>query len=115
MRKHLVKVGDRVHFFSEELGNEDGIVKDIPATGPFVFVVYKCAGEWWKYSEYTAEATHIEDLRPGWQAEKLEDTNPYHPSVLTDTEDEYQERNYGVQDDDHPDNTSYGLVNFDTE
>jgi len=28
----------------------------------FIFVVYKCAGEWFRFKDFTAEATDPEDL-----------------------------------------------------
>jgi hypothetical protein len=92
-----IKPGDRVHFFTEELGHEDGIVKSVSPSAPIVFVVYNCGGKWWEYQDYTPEATHVEDLRPGWVAEKLEDPEPY-SSVMHDTQEESDERNYGIED-----------------
>lgn len=58
------KPGDSVHY-SPSLGKkENGVVKSV--NGTTVFVVYHCNGEWHRYKEYTAAATSIADLKPGW-------------------------------------------------
>ncbi len=60
------KQGDRVHYTSGHGSKENGIVKGINESGSIAWVVYKCAGEWDRYMDYTGAATNIEDLSFGW-------------------------------------------------
>ena len=65
------KVGDKVHYLPEHYSDrecENGIVKEIPGhTCGFVKVVYNCAGNWSRYSKYTAAMTSTKDLYAGWR------------------------------------------------
>jgi len=46
---------------------EEGIVKSLDSEDPdYVFVVYKCNGEWHNYSNYTGQRTKKTDLKIGW-------------------------------------------------
>jgi hypothetical protein len=61
-------IGDRVHYKPDHYGPtewENGIVKHV--TDRWVFVVYRCSGEWDRYEDYTAAATDRGDLRRGWR------------------------------------------------
>lgn len=60
--------GMRVHYSPKYGNKENGIVKSVRDGN--VFVVYKCAGEWDHYQDYTAANTPVEDLHPGWLNQK---------------------------------------------
>jgi hypothetical protein len=63
-----MKVGDKVTYVPEVGPKECGIVKKI--TDQYVFVVYKCDGEWDRYYDYTGAATPPERLVPGWKEDE---------------------------------------------
>lgn len=67
-----LKIGDKVCYrpsYDKSL-YENGRVKSIPEEGvDTVFVVYKCAGEWNNFMNYTAQSTRVEDLEMGWSHE----------------------------------------------
>lgn len=64
---HTLKVGDKVTYRPTRGPLEHGIVKRLHDTNPLiVFVVYKCAGDWANYQNYTAAATDYEDIEEGW-------------------------------------------------
>lgn len=57
--------GEKVTYIPSHGGVGDhGIVKS--KNHLYVFVVYKCAGNWDRYQDYTAAATDPNDLRKGW-------------------------------------------------
>ena len=59
--------GDKVHYCSGSGNKENGIVKSQHATlDDIVFVVYKCAGDWDNYYNYTGVATPIYKLKEDW-------------------------------------------------
>lgn len=61
------KVGDFVHYTPEHDSDqfENGRIKSI---SPFyIFVVYNCAEDWENYHNYTASATKVANLKPGWK------------------------------------------------
>lgn len=65
-----LKVGDKVHYrpSHDKTLYENGRVKSIPEENiGTVFVVYKCAGEWNNFMNYTAQSTRVEDLVMGWK------------------------------------------------
>lgn len=60
--------GAYCHYNPEYGPKENGRIKTI---GPTVaFVVFKCAGEWDKYEDYTGQCVDIADLKPGWYHEE---------------------------------------------
>lgn len=60
-------IGSKVHYCPEYGNKENGIVKSHHPTELFiVYVVYKCAGDWKNYQNYTAASTVTTDLKPGW-------------------------------------------------
>lgn len=64
-----MKVGDRVNYKPEhysDIDAENGIIKSIPDT-EHCFVVYNCAGNWYRIEDYTAAKTRNTDLREGWK------------------------------------------------
>ena len=66
-----LKIGDKVHYYPFEGCDdsliENGMVKSIPNhTNTSIFVVFNCAGEWYRFREYTAQLTPIENLKTGW-------------------------------------------------
>lgn len=63
-----MKVGDFVHYTpASSFGTpENGRIKSFGEK--YVFVVYKCAGEWDRYQEYTGQATDITNLSLGWKS-----------------------------------------------
>ena len=65
-----LKIGDKVCYrpsYNKSL-YENGRVISIPEEGVgTVFVVYKCAGEWNNFMNYTAQSTRVEDLEMGWK------------------------------------------------
>jgi hypothetical protein len=63
-----MKPGDKVTY--RTIGKiERGIVKSF-SDAEHVFVVYRCGGEWKRYSDYTAARTRIADLTPGWEDDR---------------------------------------------
>lgn len=62
-----LKEGDKVHYVSSYGPVENGIVKEILwGRSSFVRVVYKCAGDWKNYRNYTSALTNVSDLKLGW-------------------------------------------------
>lgn len=59
-----IKKGDKVHYCPSHGAKENGMVKEV--RGDIAFVVYKCAGEWGNYMNYTGAATDLKDLKKGW-------------------------------------------------
>lgn len=59
-----MKPGQNVHYVPQVGQPENGIVKSFNAHR--ALVVYKCAGNWGRYMDYTAASTELEDLREGW-------------------------------------------------
>ena len=64
-------VGDRVRYQPSHYGLdewENGIVKEVrPGVTDAVWVVYHCAGNWKRYTEYTSAKTDLRDLKVGWR------------------------------------------------
>lgn len=60
-----LKAGDYVHYIPDAGDKENGRIKSIGSDGR-ASVVYKCAGEWEKYREYTGAVTELNRLSPGW-------------------------------------------------
>lgn len=60
-----IKVGDYVHYTPDAGPKENGRIKSIGSDGR-ASVVYKCAGEWDKYQEYTGAVTELNRLSRGW-------------------------------------------------
>jgi hypothetical protein len=65
-----MKEGDFVHYMPDYGSPENGRVKSVSSKGDYARVVYKCAGEWHRYQDYTGAMTEIRDLRPGWLDKK---------------------------------------------
>ena len=59
-----LKEGDYVHYTHEHGHKENGRIKFMGHE--FASVVYKCAGEWENYKEYTGARTELSRLSPGW-------------------------------------------------
>lgn len=62
--------GDKVMYVPSHGNPEKGIVKSLCDNHHYVFVVYKCGGNWDDYQNYTAARTAIADLKKGWQNPK---------------------------------------------
>lgn len=60
-----LKAGDYVHYIPDAGDKENGRIKSIGSDGR-ASVVYKCAGEWEKYQEYTGAVTELNRLSRGW-------------------------------------------------
>ncbi len=60
-----MKVGDKVTYITS-FEKEKGIVKSI-RDQEYVFVVYKCGGDWDNYAEYTGARTNKDNLVLGWE------------------------------------------------
>jgi len=64
-------VGDEVHYQPEHYGDkkwENGLVKEIREDViDSVWVVYNCAGNWHRYTDYTSAKTNLRDLKLGWK------------------------------------------------
>jgi hypothetical protein len=56
--------GMKVTYCPEHGSQEKGIVKSV--RDKIAFVVYRCAGNWDHYENYTGAATNISDLKKGW-------------------------------------------------
>lgn len=63
-----LQVGDKVTYCAHPGAKyEHGIVKSLhPRNGDLVFVVYKCAGNWDRYADYTGECTNVDSLEHEW-------------------------------------------------
>jgi len=65
-----VKVGDKVYYKPEHYTDgqeENGIIKEIPDNQDmFARVVFRCAGNWDRYQDYTGQQTNLLDLNAGW-------------------------------------------------
>ncbi len=48
---------------------ERGIIKSFTASNSIAYVVYYCDNNWDNYSDYTAQATAVDELRLGWDDE----------------------------------------------
>lgn len=59
-----MKEGDYVHYTPEHGPKENGRIKIMGKE--FASVVYKCAGEWDKFIEYTGARTEVSRLSRGW-------------------------------------------------
>ena len=66
-----LRIGDRVHYQPEHYGNkrwENGLIKEIrDDITDGVWVVYNCAGNWDRYTDYTSAKTNLRDLKIGWK------------------------------------------------
>ena len=59
--------GQKVRYIPRVGQAEHGIVKSQhPTNTNVVFVVYKCAGDWDNYQNYTAASTEVSNLREEW-------------------------------------------------
>jgi len=72
-----IKVGDKVHYIPfdgcDDSRIENGIVKEMPGyTQTAIRVVFKCAGEWDRFMDYTSELTPKENLGYGWKNAEYE-------------------------------------------
>ena len=70
------KVGEKVHYKPEHYKEdefENGIIKEVRPTVPNIgiWVVYKCAGNWKDYQDYSAGKTNLRDLHLGWLSTKF--------------------------------------------
>ena len=74
MKTQDIKTGIKVYYTSPTGTTENGIIKSFNDSKTTAWVVYKCNNEWDRYSEYTGQATIIEDLTLGWK-EKSEVSN----------------------------------------
>ena len=67
-----LKIGDRVSYQPEHYREdeyENGLIKEIPThTLESVRVVYHCAGNWYKFKDYTSALTNLKDLKIGWKS-----------------------------------------------
>jgi len=66
-----MQVGDKVNYIPFEGCDpeliENGIIKSIHQLQVgFVYVVYKCGGDWDNYMDYTGALTEIKGLEEGW-------------------------------------------------
>lgn len=63
-----MQVGDFVHYIpASSFGMpENGRIKRMMLDNNQAYVVYNCAGEWWRYDDYTAALTGLDNLHPGW-------------------------------------------------
>lgn len=59
-----IKEGSYVHYCLSYGAKENGRVKSM--CNEYAFVVFKCAGEWDKYQDYTGQRVALSDLRYGW-------------------------------------------------
>ena len=68
-----MKAGDKVHYIPfkgcDPSQYENGIIKKETSNGNGFFVVYNCAGNWYRIEDYTAANTPKDMLRPGWYSE----------------------------------------------
>lgn len=62
-----LKPGDYCHYAPAWGAKENGRVKEIGTD--HAFVVFKCAGEWDRYDDFTGQKVDITDLKPGWHKE----------------------------------------------
>lgn len=65
-----IKEGTKVHYTPSHGAKENGIVKSME--GENAFVVYKCAGDWGNYKNYTGASTCLKNLTYGWVDDKGE-------------------------------------------
>lgn len=68
------KIGDKVHHIGfKGTQPENGIIKEIPEGQlTAVRVVYKCAGDWENYMNYTSALTSVSHLYKGWNHDPVE-------------------------------------------
>jgi hypothetical protein len=59
-----MKPGDFVHYCPFAGKKENGRIKSID--GGYAYVVYKCAGDWDNYRDYTGVLTPLVQLKEGW-------------------------------------------------
>lgn len=64
-----LKPGDYCHYSPGFGPKENGRVKTIGTD--HAFVVFKCAGEWDRYEDYTGQHTALVDLKTGWYNEEI--------------------------------------------
>jgi hypothetical protein len=57
------KEGERVIY---KPNNEKGRIKTMHPTGTKAWVVYRCAGDWERFRDYTGALTLLGDLKQGW-------------------------------------------------
>ena len=73
VEKNKLKFGTKVHYIPFEGCDksliENGRVKEIPADGDYVFVVFKCNNHWNKFHCFTSQRANIDDLKFGWYNE----------------------------------------------
>lgn len=66
----MFAVGSKVHYIpfwsAHESTYENGIVKSLCEDPEYVFVVYKCKGDWDNYKEYTGVRTPVDMLKENW-------------------------------------------------
>ena len=66
-----LSLGDKVHYQPKHYGENEwgnGVIKEIREEKlDAVWVVYHCAGNWDRYSEYTSALTNLRDLKLGWR------------------------------------------------
>ena len=64
---YVFQNGQKVHYVPLIGEPENGVVKSQhPTNTNVVFVVYKCAGDWANYQNYTAVSTSVFDLQDDW-------------------------------------------------
>lgn len=67
MEAHEFEVGQKVHYRAfAGAAPENGIVKSFNPNNGTARVVYKCAGNWDLYQNYTSACTEMTDLSKGW-------------------------------------------------
>ncbi len=67
MNANDFEIGERVNYYGGYGQPENGVVKTKRAGDPsFVFVVYKCGGDWDNFANYTGQRTACSELQKGW-------------------------------------------------
>ena len=65
-----LRIGDKVRYQPSHYNEnewENGMIKEIRDSNmEGVWVVYNCAGNWDRYTDYTSALTNLRDLKLGW-------------------------------------------------
>ena len=63
--------GTKVHYIpfegAEKEQIQNGMVKSLCDDPNYVFVVYNCNNDWYRFEDYTGQRTHKNQLSLGWQ------------------------------------------------
>lgn len=66
-----MKIGDKVTY-RHQCSDEEGIIKSFSELDLVTaFVVFKCAGNWDKYKDYTGQSVRISHLKLGWKSDQV--------------------------------------------